>query len=252
MKGVWLAVVAIALTAAGATAAREPGGRPPDLVLRAPYDLELTEIAGRWRLGFASAAENVGAGPLIVQGRREPGEPTMAAVQELRGPAGALELVAGAGRLRYVVSSDHQHWHLTPFMRYELRPAGRPGRVVRDRKTGFCLGDRYDTRRTLPGKPARAVYVSRCGLQDPERLGVRQGISVGYGDDYDPTLEGQYVDLTGLAAGRYVITHRVNQTRALRESRYDNNASSLLLERRWRNGRPSVEQLRRCRGRATC
>jgi hypothetical protein len=75
---------------------------------------------------------------------------------------------------------------------------------------------------------------------------------VGYGDDYDPTLEGQYVDVTGLAAGRYLLVHRVNETQALHESRYDNNASSLEIRLRWRNGRPSVEQLRRCAGRDGC
>jgi hypothetical protein len=254
MRGVVAAVLVVlaAAVTAGSSPAREPGGRPPDLVLRAPYDLELTSAGLRWRLGFASAAANVGAGPLIVQGRRRPGEPTMTAVQELRSPAGAHELVAGAGRLRYVVSPDHAHWHLTPFMRYELRPAGRPGRVVRDRKTGFCLGDRYDTGRRLPGKPAEMLYTGRCGLREPGRLGVRQGISVGYGDDYDPTLEGQFVDITGLPAGRYLLVHRVNKGRTLREARYDNNASSLLLQLRWRDGRPSVEQLRRCPGREFC
>jgi hypothetical protein len=124
--------------------------------------------------------------------------------------------------------------------------------VLRDRKTGFCLGDRYDTSLVLPGKPASNVFTSRCGLRSPGRLGMREGISVGYGDDYDPTLEGQYVDVTGLAAGRYLLVHRVNETQALQESRYDNNASSLEIRLRWRDGRPSVEQLRRCLGREAC
>lgn len=254
MRGIVAAAcVALAAAAAGSSPAGEPGQALPDLVVRTPYDLELTSAGPYWRLGFASAASNVGTAPLVVQGRRRSrAELTMAAVQELRRPDGTLELLDGVGRLRYVTSSDHAHWHLTPFMRYELRPAGRDGPLLRDRKTGFCLGDRYDTERKLPGKPQVRFFESRCGLREPWRLGVRQGISVGWGDDYDPTLEGQHVDVTRLPAGRYVLVHRVNESRSLRESRYDNNASSLLIELGWRGGRPWVEQLRRCPGRDTC
>ncbi len=224
----------------------------PDLIVKVPYDLEVTQAGGRWRLGFASASSNLGAGPLIVQGRRRPGAETMATVQEIRRRDGSVREERGAGRLRYVVSPDHAHWHFVPFMRYELRPASGGEAVLRDRKTGFCLGDRYDTNRALPGKPKFNVYTSRCGLHETWRLGVREGISVGYGDDYHPTLEGQYVDITGLPAGRYVLVHRVNETQALAESRADNNVSSLLIRLRWNDGRPSVEQLRRCAGRERC
>ena len=246
--------LAIAALVAGVGGGRagESAELLPDLVVKVPYDLELTQAGGRWRLGFASAASNFGAGPLVVQGRRRPGAETMATVQEIRRADGSVAEVRGAGRLRYVVSSDHQHWHFLPFMRYELRRADGTLGVVRDRKTGFCLGDRYETDRELPGKPDLAGFFSRCGLRETWRLGVREGISVGYGDDYNPTLEGQFVDVTGLPAGRYVLTHRVNETRVLREGDYDDNASSLLVALRWRAGTPSVAQVRRCPGSETC
>jgi Lysyl oxidase len=246
--------VAVVAVLVGVGGRLEGGGEEllPDLVVKTPYELELTRAGTRWRLGFASAASNLGAGPLIVQGRRRPGATTMATVQVIRRTDGSAREERGVGTLRYVVSSDHQHWHFVPFMRYELHAASGWSPVLRDRKTGFCLGDRYDTNRALPGKPRFHVYTSRCGLRSPGRLGMREGISVGYGDDYDPTLEGQFVDVTGLAAGRYVLVHRVNETGALQESRSDNNASSLLIRLSWRDGRPSVEQLRRCPGAENC
>ena len=49
----------------------------------------------------------------------------------------------GVGKVRYVVSPDHRHWHLLGFDHYALRRPGSRAPVVRDRKTGFCLGDRY-------------------------------------------------------------------------------------------------------------
>ena len=246
-----LALVAVA-SALDARTGRAAELRP-DLVVLVPYELEVTRAAGRWRLGFASAASNVGAGPLVIQGRRRPGAATMAAVQEVLLADGSTLEVPGAGRLRYVTSPDHAHWHLTPFMRYELRPAGRPDAPpLRDRKTGFCLGDRYDTRLDLPGREPARVFTSRCGLRDPARLGLRQGISVGWGDDYDPTLEGQFIDVSGLPAGRYVLVHRVNASGVLAESRRDNNASALLLRLDLVGGRPVVRPLRECPGRETC
>jgi hypothetical protein len=69
---------------------------------------------------------------------------------------------------------------------------------------------------------------------------------VGYGDDYPSNLEGQSLRLTGLAAGRYLLVHRVNVGRRLRETEYGNNASSLLLRLRWRAGSPRLRVLRRC------
>ena len=200
------------------------------------------------RLGFASAVRNIGHGPLIVSGRRRWGAiATMTADQLIESADAPMAVVEEVGRLRYVQSRDHEHWHLLDFERYELRRAGGSRRRVTDRKTGFCLGDRYRIRgRSLPAQPPAPRHTSRCGLGATDRLRLVEGISVGYGDDYPANLEGQSVPLTGLAAGRYVLTHRVNVRRRLRETNYGNNAASLLLRLKWRAGAPSLRVLRRC------
>ena len=94
----------------------------------------------------------------------------------------------------------------------------------------------------------RARYSDRCGKGAPRLLRIREGISVGWGDDYSH-LEGQELDITGLPAGRYVIVHRVNANRDLRESDYRDNASSLALDLSWPNGRkapPRIDVVARC------
>ena len=258
------AVGAIALCAAALAAV--PGGssgvtpdsaRLPDLDQELPWDLQVTSRgAGRerqHRLGFGSAVRNVGAGPLIVSGRRRwAGMPTMTADQHIEVADGPTAVVEGVGRLRYVRARDHEHWHLLDFERYGLRPAGGGARRVNDRKTGFCLGDRYRTRGRLPARPPAPRYTSRCGLGATGRRSLVEGISVGYGDDYPANLEGQSLPLTGLAPGRYLLIHRVNVRRRLQESDYGNNASSLLLRLRWRAGVPRVRVLRRCPGTERC
>jgi hypothetical protein len=167
-------------------------------------------------------------------------------------------VVRDVGRMQYVVSTSHQHWHYLGFDRYELRRADRssPGRtppLVADHKTGFCLGDRYRTTghfRAPP--PARPAITGRCGLRQPDLLHVREGISVGYGDDYNGFLEGQQLPLDGLPAGRYVLVHRVNGDRKLKERSYANNAASVLLDLRWVRGIPSLNILATCPDTARC
>jgi hypothetical protein len=99
----------------------------------------------------------------------------------------------------------------------------------------------------IDGEPEEPVWTEDCGKGDPGLLEVREGISPGYGDDYVPRLEGQYVDITSVPAGRYVLVHRANPERSLEESYYGNNASSVLLDLRRPAGEiPIVEVLAHC------
>jgi glucose/arabinose dehydrogenase len=257
-------VLALGLTVAalaaitGAPSAHAGSERLPDLDQATPRDLVITATrAGGKRvyiLGFRSAVENVGDGPLILDAHRPgPDTRTMVADQLIEREGAPMQVVPGAGKVRYVVSPDHRHWHLLGFDHYELRRAGHRAAVVRDRKTGFCLGDRYPVlARKLPAAPPKPVYTSRCGLEEPGLLGIQEGISVGYGDDYAANLEGQYLPLTGLPAGRYILVHTANLNRGLHELDYSNNSASLLLELRWRGRAPLVRVLKACADTARC
>lgn len=254
-----LLVAVAALLAGGPQGASAGSEQLPDLDQALPTKLSITRAANAaepvYRLGFRSAVANVGGGPLAIEAHRSSrGAETMVADQLVDREGAPREVVPDVGRLRYVVSSDHRHWHLLAFDRYQLRRAGGEAPLVRDRKTGFCLGDRYAVRGPPPpaAAPPRPAYTSRCGLGAPDRLGMREGISVGFGDDYPAHLEGQYLPLTGLRAGRYVLVHRVNADRRLRERSYANNAASVLVQLRRRDGVPTVRVLARCPRTARC
>jgi hypothetical protein len=250
---------AFTLTTASASQAAPGGLQLPDLEQEPPSGLVLTSGAlsghpGRYYLGFRSAVRNVGDGPLVISGRRASRRtPTMLATQRIQGAGGTTQRVRGVGRMRYVVSPGHRHWHLLTFDRYTLRRIGGERVVRRDRKTGFCLGDRF--RSAVPSSgpsPAVPPFTSNCGLLQPGRLSVTEGISVGYGDDYAANLEGQLIRLRGLPAGDYVLTHEVNGAHRLRETSYANNAASLRLSLRWVGGKPSVRVLASCEHSARC
>ena len=232
MRPLALGVAALAIPAAGPSAARahenhavwfatpswSASAALPDLEQIPPYKIGVVRRDGRWFLGFASAARNVGAGGLRIRGTRRP-DGTMTAQQLTEDGLQVLEPAIGA--LRYVSTYGHAHWHYMNFMRYELRGIDVPG-ALQDRKQGFCLGD--------------APWVSGwCSRGMPEVSDVEEGIRPGGIDIYEPNVEGQEIEIDRhtAPAGRYVLTSRIGPTGVLAETRTDNNVASTVIRLRW-------------------
>jgi hypothetical protein len=217
MRPLDLGAVALAvLAAAGASPAR--AAELPDIEQIPPYKIGVEQREGRWYLGFATAARNVGAGGLRIRGHRRP-DGTMAARQLT--DDGLQILDPAVGTLRYVTTYGHGHWHYMRFMRYELRGIDVPGALV-DRKQGFCLGD--------------APWVEGwCARGSPEISVIEEGIRAGGVDIYEPNVEGQEIEIDRhtAPAGRYVLTSRIGPTGVLEETRTDNNVASTVIQLRW-------------------
>lgn len=262
LRSVALAVLLLAVLTPAPAVAHE-NDVLPDLDQIVPTDLVVkSKMVGPhrvWRLGFASAAANVGAGPLTLHGYRRSRKVTSMRVDQLINQlSGGVRLLRDVGRMSYVVHPDHKHWHLLGFEKYELRAPGDDRVSLRtDRKTGFCLGDRY----AIPGAD-KLVGFNRvplqgdtCGLGRPGLTSLFVGISTGWADRYEAHIEGQYIDITDAPSRKYVLVHRVNVDGRIAESNYANNASSVLFSLNWLNGRdeaPRLTVLRRCPGTATC
>ena len=227
----------------------------PDLDQRTPTDLVVRAGGGRFRLGFTSATDNVGDGALWLLGERRSTAAPMLVEQRVLHDGGATSTLEGVGLLRYERHPPHRHWHLDDFVRYELRTVD--GRlVVSDRKTGFCLIDRWGLARGMRGRPrALPRFVGDCATLQPKALRVEEGSSVGYTDRYPAFFHGQDLDLTRVRPGLYVLVQHANPERRLRELDYANNAASALLRVTWPAGRslpPAVAVLRRCAGSLGC
>jgi hypothetical protein len=258
LLALFLAVVGVALALTGLTLLgdEEPEELLPDLDQALPTEVAIVQEGDTYRLVFASAVDNVGRGPLLVEGERpDRSQPLMEVRQLVRSSDGSTRERSVEGEMRYVRSETHSHWHLLGFERYELRDARNGELVEPDAKTGFCLGDRYETSRNdqLENEPDEAVWTEGCGRGQPGLLTVSEGISPGYGDDYVPAREGQFLDVTSVPPGRYLLVHRANPDATLEESDYENNAASLLIQLRRTTGViPAVRVLASCPDSETC
>src|SRR3954452_6132931 len=102
--------LAVALgVAAAAPSSAFASGLLPDLDQELPRNLQVaTDQSGaipRFHLGFESAVDNHGAGPLVIGGHRDSqDQPEMIADQTVQQSDGSSRRVPDVGRLRYVYS----------------------------------------------------------------------------------------------------------------------------------------------------
>ena len=228
----------------------------PDLDQQAPSELSILERRGRFLLGFRSATDNVGEGPLEVESFRPTGLPTMRTVQRVRLAGGGSRIYRRIGFLRYTYSPSHDHWHLMGFQRYELRRADDHSLLLRDRKSGFCLTDRWGNAAAgFSGRRRSPVYTDYCARGNTKAQSVLQGTTVGYSDVYPAHFHGQNLNVTRIPAGTYVLVHRASPSLLVRELRYENNAASIRIRLSWPKGRskqPAVRILQRCPASERC
>ena len=127
---------------------------------------------------------------------------------------GTSDLILGDPSTNSLFHFDacHGHYHLNGYANYRLRDSN--GVVAVGNKIGFCLLDsfRWDT---TNGNPS-SVY--DCNFQ---------GIQKGWGDIYTSGLTCQWIDITGVPAGDYVLRVRINEAGLFDEgqNRYPNVVS---------------------------
>ncbi|MGH9195557.1 MAG: lysyl oxidase family protein [Acidimicrobiia bacterium] len=88
---------------------------------------------------------------------------------------------------------------------------------VRGDKRGFCVVD------IVPYGPGVAKYFDCGGRFQGVDIPGTQGISVNWADEYTSDLDGQFIDITGLSSGTYVLESEVNAERLYEETSYQNN-----------------------------
>jgi hypothetical protein len=199
----------------------------PDLRTVPPADLTV-EFArgGRRLLRLANMVWNSGQGPLELAGALNPSTQQTIVIQRLALPDSETvhEYVVG----EFVYHPMHGHFHLEDFAVYRvwsLTPEGELHQLVASGdKLSYCLMETNVIDRDNPNFSRRRVHTD-CGQET-------QGILPGWGDRYNAELDGQTIDITHLANGRYALLSTANPTGALLESDYTNNTGAVIIELR--------------------
>ena len=143
-------------------------------------------------LRFDVVVMNSGNGDLVVGDRSDPNNPY----------ASAFEF-----------APCHGHYHIKDFSVYELLNIDRTV-VVAGHKQGFCFEDsfKYDGGKSND---------YNCGFQ---------GITSGWGDWYYKQLTGQWIDITGVPEGDYIVRVTINNVGTFDEgsNRYTNSVETSI------------------------
>jgi hypothetical protein len=112
-------------------------------------------------------------------------------------------------------SECHQHFHLDSYASYELQDQN--GNIVAPgHKQAFCLMDFEPWAAGVSWRDAQY----HCGYQ---------GIQTGFADTYDSYLDCQFIDISGVPAGNYVLQITLNYESVLAESDYTNNVGAVQV-----------------------
>lgn len=138
------------------------------------------------------------------------------------------------GHYHFKKYADYRLWKPADFTRFQQLKAQNPnllsGEIIATHnlnpvvgtKRGFCVID-YTRADEYPGTPDKRKY-TECGYGTT--IHGNQGIGVGWADTYIRRLPGQWIDVTNVADGDYILDVETNPERSFQEARYDNNSAS--------------------------
>ncbi len=217
----------VCLVTIGAVAvSAAPADLLPDLSMAKPTNLRMENHGSERRLRMSTTILNIGKGPFETRAsRRTTATKTMPISQRIYNTSGGTRVHETTEVAKYVTADGHHHWHVQHVAAYELYSATGAGPALRrDSKIGFCFFDTNPYRLSLPGAPASRQYAgSGCGTQSS--LFVKNGLSVGWSDLYPWNIGLQWINVTGLPAGEYLLKLTVNPNGQFEELSTKNNCN---------------------------
>lgn len=209
----------------------------PDLQTLQPSDLRIDTSGGQRRLRFSNTVVNLGDGRLELRPQNSGsilnlvlgGSNATRAYQAIysHDSSGAWYKMREQLVGTFKFHPEHNHWHFEKFAKYELFNVGTDGSVGSSinrvgEKTTFCLIDTVQVDSTMTH--AGPQTYTACGQT------TTTGISVGWGDRYPYTLDGQWVDVAGVPDGAYWLVSTVNYSNKILEKDGSNNSAKVKIQ----------------------
>ena len=212
----------------------------PDLRMARLQDFRVDKTAsGQSLLRYSAIVVNVGAGRFQLDGTRTSTSGSeMEVRQRIAGSDGTYRMQPTPARM-YFAGDGHTHWHVADLEDSVLERLDNGVKVGSGAKHGFCFFDNYAFSLGLPGAPSNPFFTT-CG-RDPNVSSQSMGLSVGWGDIYSYQLVDQWIDITGLGAGRYRLTTTADAQNFYVEANETNNVTWLDLQLKTK-GAPRIIQ----------
>jgi Lysyl oxidase len=206
------------------------------------HQSEIDEDGAQTCLRFDQVLGNVGTGALDIRFDQPAGVPP---IDDQEFPT-RQRIYRSDGSFYHVPAGNvhwhaiHQHYHFNGFAQSKLWATnvrgGRKGKApaATGNKVSFCIAttsihpDYWGQQAFGPS----AYPAPDCLAPDSTSGGLdhfKQGMSVGWSDEYNWFLPGQYVEVTGVPNGDYILDTTVDPTNHLVESDKTNNCGSVRV-----------------------
>jgi hypothetical protein len=205
------------MLAGGSGAAKAPSGPAPaplypDVLEAVPDHLQIQNTQQREWLRFTTVHINNGPGNLQIRGGGQVAPCTIdgiryeqctVATQELLDASGAIVATNPAGVALF--HPEHNHWHQSAVAEFQIRKDNPTtgATVAAGTKITFCFVDVEFIGTTGAQKKQLPRTYFECN-------GDLQGLAAGWADSYHQSTPLQELDVTGLPAGTYYLTHKAD------------------------------------------
>jgi lysyl oxidase len=206
------------------------------------HQSEIDESGAHVCLRFDQVLGNIGTGPLDIRFDQPAGstphdDAQVPVRQRIYRSDGSFREVASGSVIWHAI---HQHYHFDGFAQSRLWRSDIHGRrvgsapIATGEKVSFCIATTninpdYWAKRAFG---ADAYPAPDCLSPDSTSGGLdhfKQGMSVGWTDEYNWFLPGQYVEVSGVPDGDYVLDTTVDPTNRLIESDKTNNCGAVRV-----------------------
>jgi hypothetical protein len=199
------------------------------------YPEEVSEQGAHRCLRFDQILANVGEGPFELLYRLN----GIATDQQLR-----QRIYRSDGTFtdrladKYEFHPAHAHFHYKNFAQSRMWAADAAGhklgtKPVRvGKKNGFCMIDVTNVWWGQKGDAARTYYFPRCNApqdRDADGIYMRNGVSVGWADVYNWYLADQFIEVSDVPDGYYLIETEADPLNTIVETDDRDNTSQVLI-----------------------
>jgi hypothetical protein len=174
----------------------------PDLSMLPPSDFRIVvRDNGRRLLRFSTIAVNLGPGPFQIVGYDADGSggsSRLAVRQEILEADGSFSRHATSATM-FWGGDGHNHYHVANGQKWTLRNTANRT-IARGTKIGFCF---LDSHRWVATTEPR--YTGASNVCQMSKRRIEMGISPGWGDIYRSNLRFQWIEITGVPNGEYLL-----------------------------------------------